>query len=147
MKQSIQENQSNAKDNERSNQCTRQWKGTEIEDISVYFTCLCYQLECLFTRDINSMHPSVDFHSFIRWSSWSNSHLNNIRSDKTEGQTHRHRVTDTKHFHFKYNQITTRHFTANANDETSLLFSMKCYMVQIHNRDTIYTEKVEPAES
>jgi len=38
----------------------------------------------------------------IRWSSWSNSHLNNIRSNKT----HRNRVTDKKHFHFKYNKIS-----------------------------------------
>jgi len=46
------------------------------------------------------------FHSFIRWSTWSNSHLNNIHSNKTGGQTHRRRVTDKKHFHFKYNKIS-----------------------------------------
>ena len=81
-----------------------QWKGREIDDISVYFTCLCYPLDCFFTRDIDSMHQCAGFHSFTRSSSWSNSHLNNIHCNKT-GQTHRHRVTDKKHFHFKYNKI------------------------------------------
>jgi len=107
MNKSIQKKQSNAKDNERINQCKRQWKEREIEDIGVYFMCLCYQLE--------PSTPCIDFLSFILWSSSSNSDLNNIRSDKTEGQTHRHRFTektegqthmhrftDTKHFHFKY---------------------------------------------
>jgi len=85
------------------------------------------------------LHASwAGFHSFIRWSSWSNSHLNNIHCNKT-GQTHRHRVTDNKHFHLKYK--TTRHFTGNANDETSRLFSMKCYMVQTHITQTQFRQK------